>query len=140
MLYRVLAGYIIATVLLTAPALARFQVGDELRVVNIKDNDVLNIRELPTERSRIVGSIPSCSGGVIYLGKSAQNWILVQYGKAEGWVNRCFLSLPVSKVGKGDYSSRGDYSRRRNYSRRGDYSLNAPIAASMEYFDERMSE
>jgi hypothetical protein len=101
LLSRVLSAVVIALGLLTAPALGRFLEGDELRVVNVKDNDVLNIREYPTEQAKIIGFIPPGSDGVMYLGKSQNPWILVRFNGTEGWVNRNFLRL----------SARRDYGR-----------------------------
>ena len=75
-----------------------------LSVVNVEKWDVLNIRELPDHKSRIVGEIP-CDGKNIvdlkqtyYSGKS--RWKKIQYGDYAGWVNGAYLQIDV-KCGRG---------------------------------------
>jgi hypothetical protein len=42
----------------------------QLKVVNVKQNDVLYVRQLPSEDSKIVGMIPPEAIGIIDLGES----------------------------------------------------------------------
>jgi hypothetical protein len=80
------------------PSNGQLTKGAELEVVNIEPNDVLNIREYATPKSRIVDIIPPNSRGVIYLGESQGDWIFVRYGnRAEGWVNREFVKPAASR-------------------------------------------
>jgi hypothetical protein len=64
----------------------------QLKVVNVKQNDVLYVRQLPSEDSKIVGMIPPEAIGIIDLGESNGQWILVRYDDAEGWVNIYFVA------------------------------------------------
>jgi hypothetical protein len=64
----------------------------KLRVVNVGEYDVLYMRELPSEISRILGMIPPDRGGIQSLGKQEGNWILVRYDGIEGWVNIRFIA------------------------------------------------
>jgi uncharacterized protein YgiM (DUF1202 family) len=70
----------------------REQQGDELRIVNVKENDALYLRQYPTEDSKIVGMIPPDATGIIPLGESQGQWILVRFDGTEGWANTRFLS------------------------------------------------
>jgi uncharacterized protein YgiM (DUF1202 family) len=74
--------------------------GDELKVVNVRGNDVLNMRKYATDESPVVDFIPpNVQGGIYYLGESRGQWIFVQYDRAkEGWVNSGFLE-PITSVG-----------------------------------------
>jgi hypothetical protein len=71
--------------------------GIELRVVNIKYNDVLNIRKEATDESKIVGIIPPDTAEITYLGQTDGEWMFVRYGSAAGWVKRNFVA-PVNSV------------------------------------------
>jgi hypothetical protein len=74
-------------------------VGDELRVVNIATNDVLKMREYPTEGARVIDTIPPDTTGVIYVGQSQGQWVFVRYDRAEGWVSRVFVE-PMARRGR----------------------------------------
>jgi uncharacterized protein YgiM (DUF1202 family) len=66
--------------------------GDKLKVEGVGPNDVLNMREYATTNSPIIDVIPPNSEGIIYLGETQGEWILVRYAnRAEGWVNRRFV-------------------------------------------------
>jgi hypothetical protein len=66
--------------------------GDKLRVEGVGPNDVLNMREYATTNSPIIDVIPPKTEGIIYLGETQGDWILVRYGnRAEGWVSRHFV-------------------------------------------------
>jgi hypothetical protein len=72
-------------------SLAEWKEGTDLMVVHVRSNDVLNIREHPTDGSRIIGIIPPGGRRIAYLGKAHGYWIFVRYGDTEGWVNRNFV-------------------------------------------------
>lgn len=77
----------------------RISTGTELMVVNIDDNDVLNVREYATDKSRIIDIIPPNSRGVIYLGETRGEWMFVRYeNRAEGWVSGRFV-VPLASRG-----------------------------------------
>ncbi|MGI9521446.1 MAG: SH3 domain-containing protein [Hyphomicrobiaceae bacterium] len=67
-----------------------------MRVVNVERNDVLNIREQPTRRSRILGVIPPNASGVAYLDQSDGKWLLVRYNDTAGWVHRRYVRPEVA--------------------------------------------
>jgi hypothetical protein len=71
--------------------------GTELTVVNVTPNDILKIREYPTDNSRVIDIIPPNTEGVIYLGEAQGQWIFVSYARAKGWVERRFVQ-PVQPV------------------------------------------
>jgi hypothetical protein len=73
-------------------SIAQLREGTELVVIDVRPNDVLNIRQSPSEKSRIVGIIPPDSKGVIYLGEKQADWIFVRYEQTEGWANSRFLT------------------------------------------------
>jgi hypothetical protein len=78
---------------------AQLSTGTELMVVNIDDNDVLNVREYATDRSRIIDIIPPNSRGVIYLGETRGEWMFVRYeNRAEGWISGRFV-VPLASRG-----------------------------------------
>ena len=69
-------------------------------IIGVAANDVLNIREDPTERSRIIGMIPpDTRGGVVCVGDSQDKWIFVRYDDVEGWVDSRFVR-PVTRRGQ----------------------------------------
>jgi hypothetical protein len=71
--------------------------GTKLTVVNVEANDVLKIREYPTDNSHVIDIIPPNAKGVIYLGEAHGQWIFVRYERAEGWVNRLFVEPTTSR-------------------------------------------
>jgi hypothetical protein len=80
-----------------APNVDQPSSGTALRVVRIPPNDALNIREYPTDQSRIIDIIPPDATGVISLGETQGEWIFVQYDRAKGWVNRRFVQPLASR-------------------------------------------
>lgn len=67
-----------------------------MRVVNVAPNDVLNIRERPSNQSRIIGIISPNATGVEYRGQKTGNWLLVYFGNAEGWVHKKYVIAEVA--------------------------------------------
>jgi len=57
-----------------------------LRIVGVRSNDVLKMREWPIASSRVVGTIPPDATGVRALGRTDHEWAFVQYGNVQGWV------------------------------------------------------
>jgi hypothetical protein len=74
--------------------------GTELRVVNVRANDVLKMREDATEESRVIDTIPPNVEGAVYLGETQGQWIFVQYDRSKGWVNRRFVMPLASRGGR----------------------------------------
>jgi hypothetical protein len=68
-----------------------------LRVVNAPPNDVLMVREYPTEKSKIVGTIPPDTTGIVTTGEVAGRWIVIKFGDFEGWVNGAFVRPDVRR-------------------------------------------
>jgi len=85
-----------AYALVPAPPLSK---GTELRAVGILANEVLNIREYPTDQSHIIDIIPPNATGIVYLGETQGQWIFVQYERSTGWVDRNFV-MPVTSRGE----------------------------------------
>jgi hypothetical protein len=71
--------------------------GATLNVKNVKTNDVLKMREFPTDNSPVIDIIPPDATGVVYLGESQGQWVFVRYERSEGWVNRIFVDPIVSR-------------------------------------------
>jgi uncharacterized protein YgiM (DUF1202 family) len=71
--------------------------GTELRVVRVSPNDALNMREYPTDQSRIIDIIPPDATGIISLGETQGEWIFVQYDRARGWVSRRYVQPLASR-------------------------------------------
>jgi hypothetical protein len=69
---------------------------DNLKVINIRANDVLKMREYPTEDSRVIDIIPPDGTGIVYMGETHGPWVFVRYERADGWVNRIFVDPIVS--------------------------------------------
>jgi hypothetical protein len=61
------------------------------RVVNVAPNDVLNIREYPSNQSRIIDIIPPASRGIKCFAKTVGDWVLVRHERAEGWAYNRYL-------------------------------------------------
>jgi uncharacterized protein YgiM (DUF1202 family) len=72
-----------------------------LRVIDTAPNDVLNVRELPTTDSRIVGVIPPDGRGIVPSGERNGNWVFVRYRKVEGWVSSRFVYPEAPPVRRG---------------------------------------
>ena len=82
--------------------------GANLKVVNIGANDILTMRESPTEKSRVIHIIPPDGTGIVYqgytqeqwVGYTHEQWVFVQYEHANGWVNRVSVKPIVPRGGK----------------------------------------
>lgn len=65
------------------------------KVVNVRSDDVLNMRSAASHRSRKVGHIPHHEDCLPKLDQSyasnSQKWIMVQYNNIKGWVNSYYL-------------------------------------------------
>jgi hypothetical protein len=77
----------------------KLSAGDELRIVNVGDNDMLTIRKYAPENSPVIDIIPPNAEGVIYRGPTQGHWIFVEYDRAKGWVNSRFV-MPVGSIGE----------------------------------------
>lgn len=68
---------------------------DFFKVVNIRINDVLNIRQTPNPQGIRLGNIPYNKCVTSYTNKSSlynsQKWVKVTYNGIEGWVNSSYL-------------------------------------------------
>lgn len=62
------------------------------QVANVEDDDVLNIRNGPSEYHVAVGAIPPSGRGVKIVGNCKAEWCPITHGRARGWVNRYYLS------------------------------------------------
>ena len=89
-----------ASAFLVAPAVTEFDRAqafdcahgpDTYRVRNVAQWDVLNIRNRPTARSRIVGRIGPHGSGVHCLGPCKRNWCRVSWRGIVGWTNMKYL-------------------------------------------------
>jgi hypothetical protein len=74
--------------------------GANLRVVNKGANDILTMRESPTEESRGIHMIPPDGTGIVYQGSTEGQWVFVQYERANGCVNGFFVQPIVPRGGK----------------------------------------
>ena len=82
--------------------------GADLSVVHIGANDILTMRESPTENSRVVDIIPPDGTGIVYLGHTQDRWVghihepwvFVKYERTNGWVQRAFVEEIVPRGGK----------------------------------------
>lgn len=85
------------------------QTSRRLRVVGVASNDVLNVRESPTEAARIVGIIPPGGRGVEPIGTARGGWLSVRWGDVEGWALGTFLAedAPLRRGRAPDPAPRG---------------------------------
>ena len=79
------------------------------RVVNVRSDDVLNVRSGPSADFDIVGGLPPGSRGIAITSTCRSAWCPVQHRSTSGWVNSAYLaaeepSSPVS--GYGSFSHR----------------------------------
>ncbi|MGC8011007.1 SH3 domain-containing protein, partial [Salmonella enterica] len=61
------------------------------KVVNIREDDVLNVRSGPSSEHAVVAALQPGSRGVIITGDCESDWCPVQHAAGSGWVNRTFL-------------------------------------------------
>lgn len=66
------------------------------KVVNIREDDVLNVRSGPSSEHAVVAALQPGSRGVVITGDCQSEWCPVQHATGSGWVNRTFL---VSETG-----------------------------------------
>ena len=62
------------------------------QVVNVRHDDVLNVRNGPSADSDVVGMLPPGSRGIAITSRCQSRWCPVQLGTAAGWVNRSYLA------------------------------------------------
>ena len=65
---------------------------DFYRVVGVTGDDVLNVREGPSAKYDIVGTIPQRARGIESLGECTNGWCHIRYDSIEGWSNARFLA------------------------------------------------
>jgi hypothetical protein len=61
-------------------------------VVNVRSDDVLNIRSGPSTAFGVIGELPPDSRGITITGDCRSVWCPVQHQSTSGWVNRRFLA------------------------------------------------
>ena len=72
--------------------LAPANAADQFRVVGVTGEDVLNVRDGPSAKHRVVGTIPQNARGIEGLGECVKGWCHIRYGAIEGWSNARFLA------------------------------------------------
>ena len=72
--------------------LAPASAADQFRVVGVTGEDVLNVRDGPSAKYAIVGTIPQNARGIEGLGECIKGWCHIRYGSIEGWSNARFLA------------------------------------------------
>ncbi|MDO9383988.1 MAG: hypothetical protein Q7T86_14115 [Hyphomicrobiaceae bacterium] len=70
------------------------------QVANVEEDDVLNIRNGPSEYHDAVGAIPPTARGVKIVGVCADVWCPVVHGGTKGWVNRYYLAPEPAPEGR----------------------------------------
>lgn len=61
-------------------------------VAGVEEDDVLNIRNGPSEYHDAIGAIPPSARGVKIVGACEADWCPVTHGSTKGWVNRYYLT------------------------------------------------
>lgn len=61
-------------------------------VAGVEEDDVLNIRNGPSEYHDAIGAIPPSARGVKIVGACEADWCPVTHGSTKGWVNRYYLA------------------------------------------------
>ena len=84
-------GSIAARPVTSAPARDRARAA-HYRVVNVRADDVLNIRQEPSADALILGGIPPGSDGVFKTGACRNAWCPIRYGRRRGWVHKAYLA------------------------------------------------
>lgn len=67
------------------------------RVIDIRSDDVLNVRQGPSTKYPIVGAIPPYGTGVRRVECTSRNWCLVKYRCVSGWASGKYLTLGTHK-------------------------------------------
>ena len=62
------------------------------RVVNVRGDDVLNVRSGPSADFDIVGGLPPGSRGIAITNACRATWCPVQHRATSGWVNSAYLA------------------------------------------------
>lgn len=70
------------------------------RVVGVRMNDVLNIREFPNPQARILEVIPPDARGITVTERRG-DWVFVQFNRVEGWAHGRFLEEETGPVRRG---------------------------------------
>lgn len=93
--FLVLVGAVIYLAMCAIPGTAHAQVvpGEEHCVVNVRSDDVLNMRARPGASSRVVATLRYGECGVIVMGDCRDNWCPVEDGHDAGWVHSRFISM-----------------------------------------------
>lgn len=65
--------------------------GPAYQVAYVEEDDVLNIRNGPSEEHDMIGAIPPDGRGVRIVGPCRADWCPIAHGDAKGWVNRYYL-------------------------------------------------
>ena len=64
------------------------------KIVGVRSDDVLNVRQGPSTKYPIVGSIPPYGGGIHRGECTSRNWCLVKYKCVTGWASGKYMTLP----------------------------------------------
>jgi uncharacterized protein YgiM (DUF1202 family) len=75
------------------PSQAQIVPGEEHCVVNVRTDDVLNMRARPSASSRLVSTLRYGECGVTVTGTCRSGWCPVEDGHDAGWVNGRFISM-----------------------------------------------
>lgn len=73
------------------------------QVAGVDEDDVLNIRNGPSEDHDAVGAIPPTARGVKIVGNCEDDWCPVTHGSMKGWVNSYYLApepAPLERAGR----------------------------------------
>ena len=62
------------------------------KVVNVRDDDVLNVRSGPSADFDVIGELPPAGRGIAITGACRSQWCPVNLGSTSGWVNRIYLA------------------------------------------------
>jgi Bacterial SH3 domain/Peptidase M15 len=62
------------------------------KVVNVRSDDVLNVRSGPSADFDVVGALPPGSGGIAITSGCRSRWCPVQHRSTSGWVNSAYLA------------------------------------------------
>ncbi|MEZ5844444.1 MAG: SH3 domain-containing protein [Hyphomicrobiaceae bacterium] len=73
-------------------ARAMLAAGGSYRVRGVMSNDVLNVRQGPSEEHPVIGSLQPGSGAIRIVGRCVETWCEVATPRAAGWVNVMFLA------------------------------------------------
>jgi uncharacterized protein YgiM (DUF1202 family) len=70
------------------------------KVINVREDDVLNMRDIASHNGRKIGQIPPDESCLPQLDQSyasnSQKWVMVRYKNIKGWVNSYFLKTDKS--------------------------------------------